>query len=102
MRQPSRIPTFQSWIDYLGGVDRTLRRGHAGRLSVLNALKIEDDPEAIFQEGWLRCEVGEYEKGLPYLQRAVAKGYRRADAFHLPSIRPAPGRSGLRGGAAGR
>ena len=34
-----------------------------------------DDPEAIFQEGWLLCDVGEHEQGLRRLQQAVAKGY---------------------------
>jgi hypothetical protein len=41
----------------------------------LNPLKIQDDPEARFQEGWLLCDVGEYERGLAELQHAVAKGY---------------------------
>ena len=44
-------------------------------ISVLGALKIQDDPEAIFQEGWLLCDVGEYELGLGHLQRAVSKNY---------------------------
>ena len=44
-------------------------------LSALGTLKIQDDPEAIFQEGWLLCDVGEHEQGLVYLRRAVAKGY---------------------------
>ena len=44
-------------------------------MSALSTLKIQDDPEAIFQEGWLLCDVGEHEQGLAYLQRAVAKGY---------------------------
>ena len=39
------------------------------------SLKIFDDPEAIFQEGWLFCDVGEHQRGLEYLQRAVARGY---------------------------
>jgi len=38
-------------------------------------LKIQDDPEAIFQEGWLLCDVGERERGLEQLRHAVAKGY---------------------------
>ena len=75
MRQPSRIPTFQTWIEYL---DTWLNR-HADemldRLSVFRPLKIQDDPEAIFQEGWLLCDVGEYELGLGHLQRAVSKSY---------------------------
>ena len=40
-----------------------------------STLKIQDDPEAMFQEGWLLCDVGKHEAGLGYLQRAVAKGY---------------------------
>ena len=32
-------------------------------------------PEAIFQEGWLLCDVGAHEGGLDHLTRAVAKGY---------------------------
>jgi len=38
-------------------------------------LKIFEDPEAIFQEGWFFCDVGEHARGLPYLQDAVARGY---------------------------
>ena len=38
-------------------------------------MKIFDDPEVIFQEGWLFCDVGDHERGLSYLQRAVARGY---------------------------
>jgi hypothetical protein len=40
-----------------------------------SALKIQDDPEAIFQEGWLLCDVGAHEDGLAHLRRAVSKGY---------------------------
>jgi hypothetical protein len=43
--------------------------------SVPLGLGIRDDPEAIFQEGWLLCDVGEYETGLDCLRRSVAKGY---------------------------
>jgi hypothetical protein len=60
------------------------------RLNALTALKIQDDPEAIFQEGWLFCDVGEYEHGLAELQRAVAKGY-----FVAPTLRNAPAFAGL-------
>jgi hypothetical protein len=44
-------------------------------VAALSSLKIMDDPEAIFQEGWLLCDVGEHERGLGHLRRAVAKGY---------------------------
>jgi serine/threonine protein kinase/tetratricopeptide (TPR) repeat protein len=75
MRNSSRIPLFQTWIDYLlAWVER--RPGDMDiRQLARSPLRIQDDPEAIFQEGWLLCDVGEYEQGLGYLQRAVAKGY---------------------------
>jgi hypothetical protein len=44
-------------------------------MSALSTLKIQDDPEAIFQVGWLLCDVGDHETGLAHIQRAVAKGY---------------------------
>jgi glutamine synthetase adenylyltransferase len=48
---------------------------------VAGALKIAEDPEAIFQEGWLLCDLGEHERGLDHLRRAVAKGYCVADTL---------------------
>lgn len=75
MRRVNRIPAFQSWAGYL---DAWLDRRAAGMVIIdpsLGPLKIQEDPEAIFQEGWLLCDVGELEQGLQHMQRAVAKGY---------------------------
>jgi tetratricopeptide (TPR) repeat protein len=75
MRQSSRIPIFQTWIEYLmAWLDRR-PADMVVRMSALSTLKIQDDPEAIFQEGWLLCDAGEHEAGLGHLRRAVAKGY---------------------------
>jgi tetratricopeptide (TPR) repeat protein len=75
MRKTSRIPAFQSWIEYLTAWLERRTENMSTRLSALAALKIQDDPEAIFQEGWILCDIGDYEGGLGYLQRAIAKGY---------------------------
>jgi serine/threonine-protein kinase len=75
MRQRVRIPAFQSWIDYLATWLDGQSLDMIVRLSALQALRIQDDPEAIFLEGWLLCDAGNHAKGLGYLQRAVAKGY---------------------------
>ncbi|HVJ28198.1 MAG TPA: protein kinase [Vicinamibacterales bacterium] len=75
MRRASRIPIFETWIEYLmAWLDR---RGATmlETLSSFGGLKIHDDPEAMFQQGWLLCDVGEYEAGLGYLNFAVTKGY---------------------------
>jgi serine/threonine protein kinase/tetratricopeptide (TPR) repeat protein len=92
MRHSSRIPLFRFWFEYLmawldyRAEDMTF--DNAG----LVAPKIQDDPEAIFQEGWLRCDIGRHEEGLPYLQRAVAKGY-----FVAPTLAQRPQFDALRG-----
>jgi TolB-like protein len=43
--------------------------------TVLRPLKILDDPEAIFQEGWLLCDAGESAGGLVEIRRALDRGY---------------------------
>jgi eukaryotic-like serine/threonine-protein kinase len=94
MQQPLRVPAFQSWVGYLMA---WLERRPADMLigmSDLRALKIQDDPEAIFEEGWLLCDVGAHEQGLPLLRRAIDRGYypvptlehdRRFDALRADS-----------------
>ena len=83
MRNSIRIPIFQTWIAYLMA---WLDRRHADmNLPALDMLKIQEDPEAIFQEGWLLCDIGEHAAGLDFLRRAVAKGYFVAPTL---SVRP--------------
>ncbi len=43
------------------------------------SLKIFEDPEAIFQEGWFFCDVGDYARGLEYCRR-----HRHADISPPP------------------
>ena len=75
MSQSSRIPIFRTWIAYLMAWLERRPAEMIDPMSTLGTFKIEDDPEAVFQMGWLMCDVGEHEAGLAYLQRAVAKGY---------------------------
>ena len=55
-----------AWLD---------RRSENLDIATLGNLKVRDDPEAIFQEGWLHCDRGLYEAGLNEIQTAVGKGY---------------------------
>jgi serine/threonine protein kinase len=74
MRRASSIAAFQAWYEYLmAWVDR--RPADMVLDASLGPLKIQEDPEAIFLEGWLLCDVGDYERGLDHVQRAVTKGY---------------------------
>jgi eukaryotic-like serine/threonine-protein kinase len=92
MRESPRIPVFHSWTDYLmDWIDQRPADMLLG-LTSLTALKIQDDPEAIFLEGWMLCDVGEYERGFGDLQRAVSKGY-----FVTPTLERSPQFDGLRG-----
>jgi len=69
------IPAFQGWTEYLmAWIDRRVE-DMLVKMSDLNKLGILEDPEAIFQEGWLLCDVGEHARALPNLERAVANGY---------------------------
>jgi eukaryotic-like serine/threonine-protein kinase len=97
MRQSSRIPVFQTWMDYLTAWLDCRPADMDLRSSGFTMLKIQDDPEAIFQEGWLLCDVGEHAAGLPHLQRAVAKGY-----FVAPTLEAYPQFDALRNDSAFR
>jgi len=95
MRQASRLPAFQSWIACLmAWLDRR-PADILSTISNLGPLRIMDDPEAIFQMGWLLCDLGEYEQGLGPLRRAVAKGYFVAPTLsggrHFDALRSDPG-----------
>jgi serine/threonine protein kinase/tetratricopeptide (TPR) repeat protein len=92
MRRAPSIPAFLSWTEYLmAWLDRRPADMLLG-MSVLGPLKIMDDPEAIFQEGWLLCDVGEHERGLGHLRRAVDKGY-----CAFPTLSGSPHFDALRG-----
>jgi serine/threonine protein kinase/tetratricopeptide (TPR) repeat protein len=92
MRHSSRIPIFQDWIEYLlAWLDRRTA-DMTSRLSTLPPLKIQDDPEAIFQEGWLLCDVGDHDAGMPQLRRAIDKGY-----FVAQTLANSPQFAALRG-----
>jgi hypothetical protein len=94
MRRASHIPAFQAWIEYLMAWLERRREGMV-LLPGLRQLKIQDDPEAIFQEGWLLCDVGQHQEGLDWLRRAVAKGY-----FVAPTLLGRPQFDALRNDAA--
>ena len=71
----SQVKVLQTWKSYLyAWLDYRLDDMRAGD-TALRPLKIMEDPEAIFQRGWLFCDVGDFETGIEELQRAVSKGY---------------------------
>jgi hypothetical protein len=94
LREQLRLPAFQVWGRYLMAwlrrdVDEMLLH-----MRNLGAYKVQNDPEAIFLQGWMACDVGQYDVGLEYLQRAVARGYSAAptlaDSRHFDPLRSSP------------
>jgi non-specific serine/threonine protein kinase len=74
-RKVAQLNTFQAYADSL---EAWLRRKPADLLAgleKLDALTIMDDPEAIFQIGWLVCDAGEHQRGIADMRRAVELGY---------------------------
>ena len=92
MRRTQRIPLFETWMDYLTAWLNREMPDMVSRSASRDGLKIQDDPEAMFQEGWLFCDLGEHERGLVMLQRAITKGY-----FVAPTLARAPQFDVLRG-----
>ncbi len=93
MRRRSHLPAFESWTAYLEAwLDR--RTADMYPNVSLGRLKIQDDPEAVFQEGWLLCDAGDFGRGLEHVARAVAKGYfvapTLARSSHFDPLRSRP------------
>jgi len=91
MQRASQIPAFKEWIEYLTAWLDWQRESMVLSFGKLRHLKIEDDPEAIFQQGWLLCDVGAHAEGIDYLRRAVARGY-----FVAPTLQGRPQFDALR------
>jgi hypothetical protein len=91
MRQRSILPMFLLWTDHLlAWLDRRTEDMITG-ISGLTGLKVQDDPEAIFQEAWLFCDAGDLERGLMLIRRAVEKSY-----FVAPTLSNRPQFDALR------
>ena len=75
MKDEPKIPLFKIWAEHLHAwLDRRVEQ-MLQEVTKLTQLAIFEDPEAIFQEGWLLCDAGAYEKGLTFLERGIERGY---------------------------
>jgi tetratricopeptide (TPR) repeat protein len=76
MGQAAPTHPFEKWrVQHLAAwLDRRVEDMIAGLASVAGS-KIFDDPEIIFQQGFMFCDLGEHARGLDYLRGAVARGY---------------------------
>jgi len=75
MGQTAPNETWEHWRTHL---DAWLDRRVEDMISTIESfpkLKIFEDPEAVFQEGWFFCDVGEHVRGIDYMRQGVARGY---------------------------
>ena len=92
MKEQPKLPLFKTWTGHLHAwIDRRAPQ-MLEEITKLTQLAIFDDPEAIFQEGWLLCDVGAHEKGMTFLERGVERGYLAS-----PVLKRAPQFDPLRG-----
>jgi len=82
MRERANIPLFYAYADRLMAWLDGRAEGMIASLSpAFSSLKIREDPEAIFREGWLLCDVGAHQEGLAHIRKAIEKGYFAAPAL---------------------
>ena len=92
MTDRPRIAAFTTWIAHLAAwLDRRVA-DMSDTYDQISSLAIFTDPEAQFQEGWFFCDVGEHARAMPFLERAVARGY-----FVAPTLESRPQFDALRG-----
>lgn len=95
MSEIGRIPAFKPWLEFLLAWLERRPDGMRGLREAVSGVHIMEDPEAMFQEAWLFCDVGELEDGLAMVARAVRKGY-----FVSPVLAKAPAFDPLRADSA--
>jgi serine/threonine protein kinase/tetratricopeptide (TPR) repeat protein len=84
-RKAAQIEIFHAYADSLLAWLDQRPADMLKSVLALEGFKIMDDPEAMFQEGWLLCDAGEHETGLGFLRRAVDKGYTVATTLRQSS-----------------
>jgi non-specific serine/threonine protein kinase len=85
MEERPNIPLFTTWSEYIRAWIERRTTNMIDELSPLEGLKIFSDPEATFRMGWLLCDIGEHERGLPRIERAVEHGF-----YASPTLAAAP------------
>ena len=80
-RRQAQLDIFHAYADTLLAWLEKRPADMRTNVAALEGLKIMDDPEAMFQQGWLLCDAGEHAVGLEFLQRAIGKGYTVASTL---------------------
>ena len=75
------IPAYRLWMDWLmAWIDQRREDMLAliASMDQMTDIRIVKDPESLFLEGWMLCEIGVHEVGLARIKRGVAGGFAAA------------------------
>jgi TolB-like protein/tetratricopeptide (TPR) repeat protein len=78
LRAGARSPAFAVWLQ---GITAWIDRRPEGVLASIQAfdgMTIAEDPEGLFQVGWMLSDLGERSESLRFLRRAVDRGFYAA------------------------
>jgi len=71
----NQIPIFLAYADFIQAwLERRPAEMEEWRAK-MQGLKVLEDPEAMFQEGFMFCDAGDPDVGLDLLRRSITKGY---------------------------
>jgi len=71
----AHLPAFQTWAKFIEAWFDGRVADMVALRSEFSRLKVQEDAEALFMEGWMLCAAGDPRAGLEGIQRAVTKNY---------------------------
>jgi eukaryotic-like serine/threonine-protein kinase len=75
LRAGARSPAFAVWLQTLmAWIDRRPEGVLAG-VQAFDGMTIAEDPEGLFQVGWMLSDLGDREQAVVFLRRAIDRGY---------------------------
>ena len=78
LRAGARSPAFAVWLQAIAAwIDRRPEGVLAG-VQAFDGMTIAEDPEGLFQVGWMLSDLGEREQAVVFLRRAVDRGFYAA------------------------
>ena len=91
LRAGALLPAWVAWLQAITAwIDRRPEGVLAG-IQALDGMTIAEDPEGLFQVGWMLSDLGEREHGVAFLRRAVDRGF-----YAAPTLAASPAFDGLR------
>src|SRR4029453_8209958 len=78
LRAGALLPAWKGWLQAITAWVDPQPEGVLGGIQALDGKTIAEDPEGLFQVGWMLSDLGEREHGVRFLRRAVDRGFYAA------------------------